>query len=89
MIVITVQLKSARGRSEDKTLGVMEIWNDATGTETTGHYQFRIWKQGGKGVWQGGSVRNFPRKRLGCWDLMYRCFRSLERIVKENLDAHD
>lgn len=87
MIKVTVELKSARGRQYDEVLGIMEIWNTGKGTETQGEYEFRIFRRGLRSVWLGGSVGAFPRKRLLGWDLLYRCLRSVERIVKENPDA--
>lgn len=80
MIRVTVELISAiDGHTE--TLGIAEIWNDATGNETTGNYKFKLGRRGQKYLgktftgWREGKVKDFPRKRLLVWDLLYRCLK--------------
>lgn len=72
MIRITVELLPF-GREEGKqVLGVAEIANDGTGTASNGHYRYKLSKRGGRGLWRRGTVRNFPRQKLGAWDLFFR-----------------
>ena len=37
-------------------------------------------RRGDRGVWKKGTIENFPRKKFGVWDLMYR---GLKGIVGE------
>lgn len=73
MIRITVELLPGGHEAGKRHLGTAEIWNDATGTETTGHYRFRLSMWGRPdSTWRSGIVRNFPRKRRGPWDLLFQ-----------------
>jgi hypothetical protein len=52
------------------------IKNDGAGTETLGNYKFMISKwDNSKEPWKKGVLKNFPRKKLGGWDLLFRCLR--------------
>ena len=75
MVKITVELVSARGREHDKVLGVGYISNDATGEDSLGHYNVKLMRADNRGSWREGRVENFPRLRLGCWDLLFRALR--------------
>ena len=76
MIKITVELLPFGFEENKKTLGIMKIWNDITGTKTKGNYQFSISKNNEPNqIWKRGFINGFPRKRLGSWDLLYRCLK--------------
>jgi hypothetical protein len=82
MIVVRIEVHSARTGEVEKK-GVLTIANDGSGTPTNGHYTFKVMKHIGRpGVWKQGSVQNFPRSRLGPWDLLYRALR--EAVGKRN-----
>jgi len=81
MIRVTMELISAR-TGETELLGIAEICNDGNGSQSIGHYVAKLGKRGrpvlqdGRQIWRHGRVLNFPRLRLGAWDLLYRCLRS-------------
>ncbi len=86
MIRVTIELFPHGQQSLRETLGVMDIWNDATGDPTTGNYGFCAWKAGTpkdilhtrdtitRAKWNG-EVKDFPRKKLLVYDLLYRCLK--------------
>lgn len=78
MIRITVELVSAIHPSRSKILGVAEIANDGTGDSSVGNYTVRLSKRGRaiSQTWREGRVLNFPRGRLGAWDLLYQALRA-------------
>lgn len=85
MIRITVELIPF-GFGKPQHLGTCKISNDGTGTPTVGHYRVRLSKRGRPAsTWRTGTVRDFPRRRLGVWDLMYRALREIvaDRNEKE------
>lgn len=71
--MITVDLNLFRfGNPDDKhSLGKMKIWNDASGNQTRGNYKYVIFNKRGT-IFRKGEIKNFPRKRLLGWDLVYR-----------------
>lgn len=77
MIRVTVELISANGRDRDRVLGVADICNIG-GTETRGNYGVQIFKGWTKKLgkrqtlWKELEIKDFPRKKLGGWDLLYR-----------------
>jgi hypothetical protein len=77
MIKITIELWPLGFEKDKEILGVMEIWNNASGTRTRGNYGFKILEKGRTSVWKSGDVLRFPRKRLGSWDLLYRCLKQV------------
>jgi hypothetical protein len=77
MIVIRLEMWPG-GREENKyELGTGTITNVGTGTEERGQYRIQLLKCARyaktAGVWKRGVVLNFPRQRLGPWDLLLRC----------------
>jgi hypothetical protein len=64
-------------------IGVIRISNDGTGDHTRGNYDVTLYKRGSKGVWRTGKIRDFPRKSLGPYDLIYR---ALKIIVGDRND---
>lgn len=76
MIIVTIELISGIS-GERRHLGTMTLANDATGSETVGHYNVTLSKWGRPNEpWRRGRVTNFPRKRLGPWDLLLAALRA-------------
>lgn len=73
MIRVTVEL-IPWGVGKPQHLGTAEIFNDATGTTTRGNYGFRLFSRN-KRLYKEGEVKDFPRKRLLAYDLLYRVLR--------------
>ena len=70
-VVVTVELWPGGDEARKRHLGTARIVNDATGTATVGHYDATFSKRGSPtSVWRRSRVTNFPRKRLGAWDLL-------------------
>ena len=80
MILVTVELISAIDGHRE-TLGTATIANVA-GTHDIADYNAVIFKgkkysQDAGGVWKRGYVEEFPRLRLGPWDLLYRALKNM------------
>jgi hypothetical protein len=79
MVRVTIELVSSKGADHNRTLGVVEIANDGTGTGEFGNYLYRI-SHGGvffgrrKGWWKKGRVMRFGR-RLSPYRLLSRVLR--------------
>lgn len=72
MIVVRVELWPLGDKTKARCLGEAEIEN-VGGDMTTGHYAVRLLKWGaGRRTWKSGKVLDFPRVKLGPWDLLYR-----------------
>ncbi|MCL5047441.1 MAG: hypothetical protein M1374_01395 [Firmicutes bacterium] len=58
--------------------------NDKTGTDDLGNYEVRLYDPPPYNPWAGAVVKeqvsNFPRKRLGVWDLLHK---ALTPLVKD------
>lgn len=83
MIRVTVELISAISPSRNRVLGIATISNDGHKfTETNGvrsDYDVEI-NQAGQHfdqIWKRTRVLDFPRKRLGAWDLLYRALKDI------------
>ncbi len=72
MIIIKVEVWRHGSPLNVKNIAEMKIWNDGTGTKTSGNYKATISKSNNKGQWKEGEAKGFPRLRLGIWDLTYR-----------------
>jgi hypothetical protein len=70
MIRVTVELISAIDKSRNEILGVCEIANDGTGTDSVGNYNVALTQRGGKKLWRTGRVVGFHRKKFLAWDLL-------------------
>jgi hypothetical protein len=70
------------GQPEGKQLlGEIFVVNDATGDESTAHYDaslMEVPKPGrtSRSLWRKGHVHKFPKQRLGPYDLVYRALRA-------------
>lgn len=72
MIRIEAWLWPKGDASAKRSLGAAEIAN-VGGTETVGEYAVRLLTAGAKPrTYRLGKVIDFPRKRLGVWDLLLR-----------------
>lgn len=90
VIVVKVELWPHGDSTRASTLGIATITNDGTAPDTmTGNYDVRLGKFGmtvneifklKRNCWKSGRVTDFPRQRLGPWDLL---FRALEPLVKD------
>lgn len=78
MLRITVELVPGGDESRKRVMHVAEIWNNVRKTQATGgqrgDYGFRLLSRHGR-VWRQGGVDDFPRLRLGAWDLLFRVLR--------------
>src|ERR1700722_2105062 len=58
-----------------------EIHNDGTGDRELGNYEVAVYDPAPyyslRGATLHGEVRDFPRRRLGVWDLVYRALHSV------------
>ena len=72
MLRVTVDLVPFGIESRKRTIATAKIWNDATGTPARGNYQFTLSQNGRPDrIWKAGSLKNFPRKRMGIWWLLF------------------
>lgn len=59
-------------------IGVMDIYNDGTGTQSTGNYGGRVFAKGSKRVIRDqGKVTNYPRLRKPVWCLVVQMLKSM------------
>ena len=73
MIVIKVEIWPYGDASKARSLGVAVIVNDGTGRATSGNYSVHLSTAGDHArKWKSGKVKQFPRKKLLAWDLIYR-----------------
>jgi hypothetical protein len=73
------------GFKENKyNIGKIKITNDASGTKTIGHYDVVFYQKGGQKIWRQTRVENFPRLRLGIYDIL---FRALKNVCEERNKA--
>lgn len=72
MLRVTIELipGGIENHPRREVIGVAEIWNDGTGSPTTGHYGSRFFKRGTKQVYREAKVTNFPRLRKNAWYLL-------------------
>lgn len=71
MLRITIELYPYGLVARKRTLGIIDIANDGTGTKTRGNYMVRIQRGERKmGNWIKGAIKDFPRKSKGAFDLL-------------------
>lgn len=86
MLRVTVELLQHGDENKKSLLGVLDIANTGTGTPTSGTYSVRASRRGSADTkgrpWRAAVVKDFPRQRLGVWDLLMTCLISLcaERV---------
>lgn len=84
MLKITIELLPGGYESKKRILGTMTIVNDLSSNgPTVGNYIIKIFKWADKykkcrksNVWKRGTVKNFPREKLGPWDLLLRALQN-------------
>lgn len=78
MLVVTIEIWPLGNEENKRHLGTAKIWNTGTGTMTRGNYKATLSQiKRPNCVWRSGNVKDFPRKRLGAWDLMFRALRNI------------
>lgn len=78
MIVVRIELESARGAARNRLLGVMTIANDGTGSKEYGNYKYALSHAGKfigrKGVFKKGRITGFKRSSSP-YRLVQRCLK--------------
>lgn len=78
MLRVTIELLPHGSEARKSHLGTVLIANDGTASDGSGdaprgNYVVRLSRRGQPlRVWRTGVVRDFPRKRLGAYDLLLR-----------------
>lgn len=70
MIRITVQLIPLGDETKARTLGVMEIANDGSGSKELGHYTGVLHAEYTGPSGRKGRVTNFNRRKQSVWSLV-------------------
>lgn len=83
MLYIRIEMWPRGNKAASRVLGEAEIAN-VGGTQEVGDYVVRLIKWGSKQTWRTGEVKNFPRRHLGPWDLL---FRSLGSVIQDRNKA--
>ena len=74
MLRITIELIPLGIESAKQHLSTAEIWNDGSGTTSTGNYKIRLSKKGNPSqTWKTGEIQGFKRQKFGPWDLLALC----------------
>ena len=77
MIRVTVDLVPHGEEDGKKVIGILEIWNNATGTSEKGNYCFRISEESEPNIWLCGKISGFPRLQSQSWHLIYLCLKNI------------
>ena len=81
MLKISIVLHKRGSDTDTEEMGSLHVWNDGTGTETTGNYRYTVF--GKRGVLMGqGEVRRFKRKRHHAWKLITACLDDFYKNVE-------
>lgn len=89
MLVCRIEMWPGGDRSKAYDMGSVLIARSG-GTDTQGEYSVQLtgkpehFKR--RGFWRQGVVKDFPRKRLGAYDLLLRALGAV--IAERNLGAH-
>ena len=70
MIRVTIELLPRGDESRKRTLGVLNIANDGTGTKQVGNYQGTLHAEYTAPNGQNGKVLNFNRQSQSVWSLV-------------------
>lgn len=87
MISIDISLWPHGFADKAQNLGRIHIINDGSGTATRGNYRIILYKKGSNAVWRSGEVKNFPRKRLGSYDLLLRGLKAVGLEERNNVNS--
>ena len=84
MIRIMVELCPFGEEIGKKPLGEGIIYNDLTGTKSSGNYKFAL-RDKNKRVWKSGTVKDFPRLKKNVWYLLMEVLKiiNLNDLEKE------
>ncbi len=79
MLVIRIELWPFGDEAHKKEIGIAHIANIGGHSESPrkGHYVMRIFKEKSEKVWKECGILDFPRQKLGPWDLLFRGLRNL------------
>lgn len=75
MIRVTIELIPHGDETRKKVIGRGIIINDGTGNWESGNYHGWFSRVGGR--IESFEVKGFPRKRLGCWNLLFRALKGV------------
>lgn len=96
MIVCTIELWPLGDELQKESLGKVIIVNNGEGTLTHGDYNvIMLTRHNPPRVWRRGKIENFPRQRLGAYDLLLRALlcicktRNLRAIKSDLKDYED
>jgi len=76
MLVVKIELWPHGDRSQAQVLATGAVVNTGEGTPTRGEYRVTLFDKAQR-VWKTGKVKDFPRKRLLAWDLLYRALKNM------------
>lgn len=81
MVVCKIELWPFGEEENAQEIGRVLIHNDTTGNSMYGNYVVRLMKAAKyatkPGVWKRGVVHQFPRIKLGPYDLLYRALKNV------------
>ena len=92
MLRVTIEFVPHGDESRAEVLHTAIIANDGTGSRTKGDYCFALSQRRSARTWRSGRVRDFPRLRLGAWELLRRVLQeatastSKAEIEKKGID---
>lgn len=79
MIVVFIEVWPKGDQSKAKTLGMAEMTNDGTGSNTHGNYRLKL--VGKTSRYRRQSVTtDFPRKSRNIWELLRRALNDVDRL---------
>jgi hypothetical protein len=76
MLKVTIELYPGGHSQGKKTLGIINIGNDGTGTEEIGNYNYALCKADLKTMLKQGRIEQFARQR-GCYELLYEVLKDV------------
>ena len=71
MLRVTIEFVPYGDESKAHVLHTAAISNDGVGTPERGNYRYTLNSKQQR-AWRKGRIKEFPRLRLGAWDLLYR-----------------
>lgn len=78
MIRVSIHLISQAGlTTRSVELGVLDIYNDGTGTSKKGNYGARLYRKGTRRVHKMAQVHDWPRERLVIWRLLQQVLNNM------------
>ena len=77
MILISLEMLPLGFINNKKNLGSIQIWNDGTGTLSSGNYCYKLTKN--NKVKHEGRITKFPRKRKDVFNLLWRVLEDVNK----------